>query len=63
MPSVPSLTSNVLPRSAETDGLVVELHAPAAAHHHVHLLLPLVRVAVREAIVGRDALEAQAGLL
>src|SRR5262249_36825770 len=30
---------------------------------HVHLLLPHVRVAVRKAIAGRDALVAQGGLL
>src|SRR6266540_4283640 len=47
----------------EFDDLVVELHPPAPAHDHVHLLLPLVRVAVRKAIAGRDALVAQAGLL
>src|ERR671919_2612205 len=47
----------------ELDDLVVELHPPAPAHDHVQLLLLLVRVAVREAIVGRDALIAQAGLL
>src|SRR5918995_1340699 len=47
----------------ELDDLVVELHPPAPAHDHVHLLLPPVRVAVRKAIAGRDALIAQAGLL
>src|SRR2546421_9290199 len=47
----------------DLDDLVVELHPPAPAHDHVHLLLLLVSVAVREAIVGRDALVAQAGLL
>src|SRR5215210_6167703 len=47
----------------ELDDLVVELHPPAPPHDHVHLLLGLVRVAVREAIAGRDALVAQAGLL
>src|ERR687895_1153669 len=46
----------------ELDDLVVELHPPAPAHDDVHLLLLLVRVAVREAIAGRDALVAQAGL-
>src|SRR3712207_1717352 len=45
----------------ELDDLVVELHPPAAAHDHVHLLLPPVRVAVRKAVAGRDALEAQTG--
>src|SRR4029077_18320261 len=45
------------------DDLVVELHPPAPAQNHVHLLLRLVRVAVRKAISGRDALVAQAGLL
>src|SRR5436190_12996321 len=47
----------------ELDDLVVELHPPASAQDHVHLLLRLVRVAVRKAIAGRDALIAQAGLL
>src|SRR5213596_2837199 len=47
----------------ELDDLVVELYPPAPAHDHVHLLLRLVRVAVRKAIAGRDALVAQAGLL
>src|SRR5207248_3824589 len=47
----------------DLDDLVVELHPSAPTHDHVHLLLLLVRVAVREAIVGRDALVAQAGLL
>src|SRR5881398_3059814 len=47
----------------DLDDLVVELHPPAPAHDHVHLLLPDVRVAVREPVVGRDALIAQAGLL
>src|SRR5438477_8901466 len=47
----------------ELDDLVVELHAPAPAQDHVDLLLLLVRVAVRKAIAGRDALVAQAGLL
>src|SRR6059036_3827274 len=47
----------------ELDDLVVELHPPAPAQDHVHLLLRLVRVAVRKAVAGRDALVAQAGLL
>src|SRR5207247_8574371 len=47
----------------ELDDLVVKLHPPAPAQDHVHLLLRLVRVAVRKAIAGRDALVAQAGLL
>src|SRR3954451_24103534 len=47
----------------ELDDLVVELHPPAPAQDHVHLLLPLVRVAVGKAIAGRDALVAQPGLL
>src|SRR5207247_4466348 len=34
----------------ELDDLVVELHPPAPAQNHVHLLLLLVRVAVRKAI-------------
>src|SRR5688572_30300008 len=44
----------------ELDDLVVELHPPAPAQDHVHLLLRLVRVAVWKAIAGRDALVAQA---
>src|SRR4051812_49336882 len=47
----------------QVDDLVVELHPPAPAHDHVHLFLRRVRVAVRKAIAGRDALVAQAGLL
>src|SRR5437763_4212228 len=47
----------------ELDDLVVELHSPAPAQDHVHLLLRLVRVAVRKAIAGWDALVAQGGLL
>src|SRR5256884_4369036 len=47
----------------ELDDLVVELHPPAPAQDHIHLLLLLVRVAVRKAIVGRDALVAQARFL
>src|SRR5712664_4973062 len=47
----------------ELDDLVVDLHPPAPAQDHVHLLLRLVRVAVRKAIAGRDALVAQAGYL
>src|SRR4029079_18821095 len=47
----------------ELDDLVVELHPPAPAQDHVHLLLRLVRVAVRKAIAGRHALVAQTGLL
>src|SRR3954471_15859580 len=47
----------------EPDGLVVELHPPAPAQDHVHLFLRLVRVAVRKAVAGRDALVAQAGFL
>src|SRR5207302_5429431 len=45
----------------ELDDLVVDLHPPAPAQDHIHLLLLLVRVAVRKAIAGRDALVAQAG--
>src|SRR3954453_23260462 len=45
------------------DALVAELHPPAPAHDDVHLLLLLVRVAVRKAIAGGDALVAQAGSL
>src|SRR5438093_13662998 len=47
----------------ELDDLVVELHPPAPAQDHVHLLLLLVRVPVRKAIAGWDALVAQGGLL
>src|SRR5215208_4648068 len=47
----------------ELDDLVVELHPPAPAQDHVHLLLLPVRVAVRKATAGRDALVAQAGSL
>src|SRR3954449_8037848 len=47
----------------ELDDLVVELHPPAPPQDHVHLLLLPVRVAVRKAIAGRDALVAQTGLL
>src|SRR5947209_9480433 len=47
----------------ELDDLVVELHPPAPAQDHVHLLLLPVRVAVRKAIAGRDALVAQARFL
>src|SRR5207244_1561771 len=47
----------------ELDDLVVDLHPPTPAQDHVHLLLLLVRVAVREAIAARDALVAQAGFL
>src|SRR4029077_12466472 len=47
----------------ELDDLVVDLHPPAPAQDHVHLLLRPVRVAVRKAIAGRDALVGQAGFL
>src|SRR5256714_8055485 len=47
----------------ELDDLIVDLHPPAPADDHVHLLLLLVRVAVRKAIAGRDALVAQGGFL
>jgi hypothetical protein len=47
----------------ELDDLVVDLHPSAPAQDHVHLLLRFVRVAVRKAIAGRDALVAQAGFL
>src|SRR6202035_3503066 len=47
----------------ELNDLVVDLHPPAPAHDHVHLLLLLMRVAIRKAIAGRDALVAQAGFL
>src|SRR5919206_4368219 len=47
----------------ELDDLVVELHPPAPAQDHVHLLLLLVRVAVRKAITGRDTLVAQSACL
>src|SRR5215210_7363584 len=45
------------------DDLLVELHPPAPAQHHVHLLLRLVRVAVRKAIAGWVALVAQGRFL
>src|SRR6476646_3916314 len=48
---------------AQLDDLVVDLHAPAAADDDVHLLLRPVRMAVGEAIAGRDALMGEAGLL
>src|SRR4051794_5085386 len=47
----------------ELDDLVVELHAPAAAHDHVDLLLRHVGVAVRKTAAGRDALVAETRLL
>jgi hypothetical protein len=47
----------------ELDDLVIDLHPPAPAQDHVHLFLLLVRVAVRKAIAGRDALVGQAGFL
>src|SRR5438132_5951660 len=47
----------------ELDDLVVDLHPPAPAQDHVHLLLLLVPVAVWQAIAGRDALVSQAGFL
>src|SRR2546423_1273248 len=47
----------------ELDDFVVELHPPAPTQDHVHLLLLHVRVAVRKAIAGRDALVAQGGFL
>src|SRR5256885_5099234 len=47
----------------ELDDLVVDLHPPAPAQDHVLLLLLHVRVAVRKAIAGRDALIAQGGFL
>src|SRR6202171_1497766 len=46
-------------RLLELDDLVVELHPPAPAQDHVHLLLLLVRMAVREAIAARAPLVAQ----
>src|SRR5213076_1499663 len=48
---------------SELDDLVVDFHPPAPAQDHVHLLLLHVRVAVRKAIAGREALVAQGGLL
>jgi ADP-ribose pyrophosphatase YjhB (NUDIX family) len=47
----------------DLDDLVVELHPPAPAHDDVDLLLLPVRVPVREAVPGRDALVAEAGPL
>src|SRR6478736_1715748 len=46
----------------DLDDLVIELHPPVPAHDHEDLLLLLVRVAVREAVIGRDVLIAQARL-
>src|SRR5438309_11659378 len=46
----------------DLDDLVVELHPSAPAHDDEHLLLLLVRVAIRKPVVGRDPLIAQAGL-
>src|SRR5438045_7707588 len=43
----------------ELDDRVVELQPPAPAHDHVHLLLPLGRVAVWKAAAGRGALAAR----
>src|SRR4051794_2988525 len=48
---------------SEQDDLVVQLHATAAAHDDIHLLLPPMRMAVREAITRRDALIAEPGVL
>src|SRR5215510_11265982 len=47
----------------ELDDLVVEVHPPAPAQDHVHLLLRLVCVAVRKATAGRDPLVAEGGFL
>src|SRR2546423_825803 len=47
----------------DLDDLLVDLHPPAPAQDHVHLLLLHVRVAVRKAIARRDALVAQTGFL
>src|SRR5262249_48463389 len=47
----------------ELDDLVVDFHPPAPTQDHVNLLLLRVRVAVRKAIAGRDALVAQGGFL
>src|SRR6478672_11918683 len=47
----------------ELDDLVVDFHPPAPAQDYVHLLLLHVRMAVRKAIAGRDALVAQGGSL
>src|SRR5207253_1811740 len=47
----------------ELDDLVVDFHPPAPAQDHVYLLLLRVRVAVRKAIAGRDALVAQGRFL
>src|SRR6266550_8211816 len=47
----------------ELDDLVVDFHPAAPAQDHVHLLLLHVRVAVRKAIAGRDALVVQGGFL
>ena len=45
----------------ELDDLLVELHPATPSHDHVDLLLLLVRVAIWEAIVGRNALVTEAG--
>ena len=58
----PGRNANHIPL-LDLDDLLVELHPPAAAYDHENLLLLLMRVAVREPVVGRDALIAQAGLL
>ena len=47
----------------ELDDFVVDLQPAAPAEDHVHLLLLLVRMAVRKAIARRDALVAQGGAL
>src|SRR5215218_3171694 len=47
----------------ELDDLVVQLHPAAAAQDEVDLLLLPVGVAVGEAVVGWDALIAEAGVL
>src|SRR3954447_6285122 len=47
----------------ELDDLAVELHPPAPAQDHVDLLLRLMGMAVRKAVVGRDALVAEPRLL
>src|SRR5262249_22025637 len=47
----------------ELDDLVVELHSPAAPHHHVHLLLRLVAVTVGKAAAGRNTLVGEGGPL
>src|SRR5213080_4765559 len=47
----------------DLNDLVVHLHPATPAQDYVHLLLLLVRVSIRKAIAGRNALIAKAALL